>query len=77
MIIHVHLHGALRDKLPPAAKGKAALEMGEDTAVSAILSHFSLRGHIQVAINQEITDNWDTILQDGDRVELFRPAAGG
>ena len=77
MQIHIRLHGALRDKLPPVAKGQTVLQVEEETAVSSILSHFSLRGHIQVAINQEIIDNLDTLLQDGDQVEVFRPAAGG
>ncbi len=77
MQIHIHLHGALRDKLPPENKGRITLSVAEETAVSIILAQLSLRGHIQVAINQEIIENNKMILQDGDQVEVFRPAAGG
>ncbi|MCP4427057.1 MAG: MoaD/ThiS family protein [Chloroflexi bacterium] len=77
MQIHIHLHGALRDKLPPENKGRIILSVAEETAVSTILAQFSLQHHIQVAINQEIIENNDIILQDGDQVEVFRPAAGG
>jgi len=53
------------------------LTLAEGTAVAALLDQLALDGHIQVAINQKIIENSDTILQDGDRVEIFRPAAGG
>ena len=77
MQIQIRLHGALRDKLPAADRGRAVLTLPEGTAVAALLDQLSLRGYIQVAINQEIIENPDTNLQDGDRVEIFRPAAGG
>ncbi|MCP4429139.1 MAG: MoaD/ThiS family protein [Chloroflexi bacterium] len=77
MQIHIRLHGALRDKLPANAKGQAILEFEEGAAVTAVLSHLSLRGHLQVAVNQEIVDNWNILLHDGDWVEVFRPTAGG
>lgn len=77
MHIHIRLHGALRDKLPAENKGRVTLSRPEGTAVSTILSQLSLGGHIQVALNREIIDDLDTILQDSDRIEVFRPAAGG
>jgi sulfur carrier protein ThiS len=77
MQIHVRLHGALRDKLPAEMKGRAVLDFEEGTTVTAVLAHLSLHGRIQVALNQKTTENKDTILQDGDRLEIFRPAAGG
>ncbi len=77
MNIHVHLHGALRDKLPPDAKGRAILHFEEGATANAVITKFSLRGHIEIAINQELIENEDTILHDGDTLEIFRPAAGG
>ncbi len=77
MRIHIRLHGALRDKLPPENKGQAVLEVPEGETATAVLDQLSLRGHLQVAINQTIIENLDTPLQDGDEIELFRPAAGG
>ena len=77
MKIHIHLHGALRDKLPPDAKGKATLEFEEGETVTAVISQLSLRGHIQIALNKELIENDDAIMHDGDTIEIFRPAAGG
>ena len=75
--IHIHLHGALRDKLPAQAKGRTTLSLPDNTTLTAVLEQLSLHRHIEVAINDEIVDNQEIPLQDGDRVELFRPAAGG
>lgn len=75
--IHVRLHGALRDKLPPGAKGRTTLTLHEGTTVTAVLDQLSLHRRIEVAVNNEIVDNRDKPLQDGDHVEIFRPAAGG
>ena len=77
MEIYIHLHGALRDKLPPDVKGKTTLQLEEGMTADTVISQFSLRGHIQIALNQELIENVDTILHDGDTLEIFRPAAGG
>ena len=75
--IHIRLHGALRDKLPPEAKGRTILTLPDGALLTAVLEQLSLHRLIEVAVNDEIVDNQDIILQDGDRVEIFRPAAGG
>jgi thiamine biosynthesis protein ThiS len=75
--IHIRLHGALRDKLPPEAKGRTTLSLPEGTTVTAVLEQLSLQRRTEVAVNDEIVDNRDIPLQDGDRLEVFRPAAGG
>lgn len=75
--IHVRLHGALRDKLASEAKGRTTLALPDDAPVKAVLEQLSLNRRISLAINDEIVDDWNTTLQDGDQVEVFRPAAGG
>ncbi len=75
--VQVRLHGALRDKLPPQSKGQTVLDLPDGADVAAVLNQLSLRRHIQVAINGEIVENVETNLNDGDRLEVFRPAAGG
>ncbi len=79
MHIHIHLHGALRDHLPEGSNGRLTLQFKERETikVSTLISRFSLDGHIQIAINEELIENEDTVLYDGDIVEVFRPAAGG
>ncbi len=75
--IHVRLHGALRDKLPSEDKGRTTLTLHDGASLTAVLKQLSLHRLIVVAVNDEIVDNRDTILQDGDRIDIFRPAAGG
>ena len=75
--LHIRLHGALRDKLPAEAKGRTTLTLPHGSLVSAVLEQFSLHRHVEVAVNDEIVDNQDKPLQDGDQIEVFRPAAGG
>ena len=77
MKIQVRLHGALRDKLPPEAKGYTVLDVPEATAVAGIPDLLNLTTHIQIALNDEIIENQDTPLHDGDKIDIFRPAAGG
>ena len=75
--LHIHLHGALRDKLPSGAKGRTTLSLPDGATIMDVLERLSLRRNIEVAVNDEIADNLDDPLQDGDRLEMFRPAAGG
>jgi len=75
--LHLRLHGILRERLPAEAKGRAILTFPEETTITAVLDELSLHRHIQVAVNEEIEDNLDRKLQDGDRLEIFRPSAGG
>ncbi len=77
--IHIRLHGALRDKLPGERNGRLTVSFkeSETITVQTAIAQFSLRGHIQIALNQELIENQDTILHDGDTIEIFRPAAGG
>lgn len=75
--IHVRLHGALRDKLPAKDKGRTILSVADGATVTAVIEQLSLRGRTEVAVNDEIVDNRDMTLNDGDRLEIFRPAAGG
>lgn len=77
MKIQVRLHGALRDKLPPEVKGSVVLDVPEATAVSHIPVSLNLTTHIQIALNNEIIENLETRLHDGDTIDIFRPAAGG
>ncbi len=75
--IHVRLHGALRDKLPPKAKGRAILVLPDGSPITSVFDRLSLHRRIVVAVNEKIVDDWNTILQDGDAIEIFRLVAGG
>jgi molybdopterin converting factor small subunit len=53
------------------------LHFEEGAMASSVIAQLSLRGHLQIALNQELIENDNTILHDGDTLEIFRPAAGG
>ena len=77
MQIHIRLHGILREKLPPEAKGITTLEMPAEASVQDVLDHFEIHRRVGIAVNEEVEVAPDHPLQPGDRMEVFRVAAGG
>jgi hypothetical protein len=41
------------------------------------MADFDITGHLHVSINEEVIEDWQTLLHDGDEVDVFRSAAGG
>ena len=77
MTVHIRLHGILRDRLPAEAKGRTTLNLPEDARITDALNHLALVGHLQVACNDVVTDDFALPLHDGDTIEVFLPVAGG
>jgi len=77
MRVQVRLHGILRDKLPAEMKGLTAVDLPHGSRIQNLLDRVGVKGHLQTAVNDHIIDDWQTPLQDGDKIEIFRPAAGG
>jgi molybdopterin converting factor small subunit len=77
MTIHVQLYGHLRDALPLVQKGKASIDLPERSTVTEVLEHFDIQADVLTAVNDEQASAAGTILQDGDRVFVFPPVAGG
>ena len=77
MRVKVRLHGSLRDVLPRQNKGCMVLELPEDAIAFDVVKKLAIPGHIHLAVNEEVVENWNLRLQDADKVEIFRPAAGG
>ena len=77
MNVQVRLHGVLRDKLPAETKGRTAVALPDEARIQDLLDKLGVKGHLQTAVNDHLIDDWQTPLQDGDKVEVFRPAAGG
>lgn len=77
MRIQVHLHGILRDKLSAELKGKTAVTLNDGAVIQDLLDELGVQGHLQTAVNDQLIDNCQTLLKAGDRVDIFRPAAGG
>ncbi len=77
MEIHVRLYGVLREKLEPEEHGRQVLVLPEGATVAEFLATFDLSGHLHVSVNDEMVEDWQTPLSDGDEVDVFRPTAGG
>ena len=75
--IQLRLYGVLRDKLPPDDHGQAVLKVPEGTTIADVLAKFDISGHFHVSINEDMVEDWQTPLKNGDEVDVFRPSAGG
>lgn len=72
--VQVRLYGILREKRPPDGRTELSLAMG--STVNDVVTRLAIAGHVQTAVNGQIKP-LDTVLVDGDTVEIFRAAAGG
>ena len=77
MQIHVHLHGILREVLPPSAKGRTTLDFQNPTTIKHLLSQLGITRRVEVAINDNLISNLESQLQDGDQVAIFTIIGGG
>ena len=77
MKVSVRLHGILRDRLAPELKGRTTLNLPEGSSIQSLLDQLRLDGYLHASVNEEIVENFDSPLNNGDAVDLFRPSAGG
>lgn len=77
MKIHAHLYGSLRDLLPAEQKGRATLELPAGTTPADVLTQLGIDSFALIAINDEHDADHNQPLQDGDKLAVFMPAAGG
>lgn len=82
MNVEVRLYGALRRYRPPEAAASFPQPFTVVLPAGATVDSLSLRLGIPdgvvsaAAVNNEAVES-ETVLQDGDRVSLFPPSAGG
>lgn len=77
MQIHIRLYGTLRDLLPAEAKGRTTLELQDGATAAEVLAQLKLDSTSMIAINDEHESEHSQVLQDGDRLSVFMPVAGG
>lgn len=91
MQIHLHFLSTLKDCLPSdAERGQATVDFSEGTDLASLLSHFRIDQTLgiapgksiveagwQVLVNGEFERDMKRILQEGDRVSIVPPLAGG
>ena len=77
MEIHVRLYGVLREKLEPENHGQIILDLPEGTTIADVLTRFGITGHVHVSVNEDMEEDRQTVLHDGDQVDVLPPSAGG
>ena len=71
MEIHVRLFGIFREKLPPENHGRTVLNLPENTTIADMISRLDLHGHFHVSVNEEMIEDRQRILHDGDQVDIL------
>ncbi len=77
MQVSVLLHGFLRDKLPPGARGRATLTLRDGTTVSDLLTQLDIQRRVIVSVNERPNPGQAHVLHDGDHVVVYTPVGGG
>ena len=75
--IHIRLYGLLRDRLPAEARGRTRLSLPGGSTVQDVLQRLEIRRLVSFTVNGEVELQESHPLSDGDKVEIFRPSAGG
>ena len=82
MQIEVKLHGTLRRNRPSDAGGAPhhpfSISMPDESTVAQLVAQLAIRDGLlnAAAVNSESV-SLDTVLKNGDSVQLFPPSAGG
>ncbi len=77
MRVSVHLHGILRDRLPPETKGRTELELPDSATVGDLLANLGIERRVIVAVNGHTRVPEGQVLQEGDQVVIYTPVGGG
>jgi sulfur carrier protein ThiS len=75
--VSVHLHGFLRDKLPPGSKGRTTLTLQDGTTVGDLLAQLDIQRRVIVSVNERPNTGQAQMLHDGDHVVVYTPVGGG
>ena len=77
MQVEIHLHGILRDQLPPEAKGRATISLDDGATVGDLLEQLEIKRRVVIALNDHQEPDESHILQDGDRLSIYTIIGGG
>jgi thiamine biosynthesis protein ThiS len=75
--VNVHLHGILRDHLPPEAKGRATIDLEDGATVGDLITQLGIKRRVVIALNGDHKPEATHILDDGDQVSVFTVIGGG
>ena len=77
MQVNVHLHGILRDHLPPEEKGRATINLEDGATISDLITQLGIKRRVIIALNGNQKPENTHILDDGDQVSIFTVIGGG
>lgn len=77
MQIDVKLFGILRDQVPSSEKGKISISLREGSSVADLLERLDITRRVEVAINEDIEPDGETVLIAGDQASIFTAIGGG
>jgi sulfur carrier protein ThiS len=78
MLIHVRLHGHLRDVLPLTAKGRTTVTLPEKETIVSLIKYLGLSDQlVSAAVNDAYESDLNQVLEDGDSVNFFAMVGGG
>ena len=69
--------GPLVDFLPNSDKGKATIEMNNDSTIADMLNKLKIKRKVIVSVNGDEEKGLDYILREGDEVLIFTVVSGG
>lgn len=75
--VHVQLYSILCEKLPPEARGRAILQLGENPTVEDVLRELGIKRRVVISVNGEYEPDRSRPLRDRDEVKVFSSVSGG
>ena len=77
MQIKVVLFSNFRAMLPPENRGRTMLDLPEGASIQDALDKLDIHIHAIVSLNGQVERDFETLLKDGDEIQVFRPIGGG
>ena len=77
MKINLKLYSILRDKLPAENKGKAVLNIANESIIADILEKYKINRRVVISLNGSHVTDKTRKLKDGDEIIIFSSISGG
>ena len=75
--VHVQLYSILREKLPPASKGRISLNVKEEFDLGDVLKELDITSRVVISVNGEHVSEMSHRLKNNDQVKIFSSVGGG
>jgi sulfur carrier protein ThiS len=75
--INVQLFSILRDKLPPEAKGRVALQLEDGSTLADVLDDLEITRKVVISVNGVQETDRSRKMNEGDQVKILLSISGG